>query len=415
MSSRRVRSRVLPFRIGGSGYAQQWRDNSPPFTEGEGSASDPGIELHGSQITDSEGHPFKHRTGANKGDIGGDFYTVKQYVIDAKSTVRLNESYSQNGFTYHTQYEGTPLPIAFNDSHFPPIVPFADHVDSLDELGATAVNIVKPTNSVADLAVSLGELRTEGLPKLPGIHSWQSRARAAKKAGSEYLGVQFGWLPFVGEIKNVSHGVTESERILSQYIRDSGKLVRRRIEFPVTESFESEVLAHNVPDYGQITSHLLAQMPSGDVIRDIKTTTKEVFSGGFTYHLPGDMPGFDGIRDQSLYAKKILGLDLSPDTVWNLTPWSWAIDWFSNTGSVVSNLSDYALDGLVMRYGYVQRHVVVSHSYRHTSLPSVPPIIFVTETKMRQRANPFGFGLQWNGLSPRQLAIAAALGIKRVL
>jgi hypothetical protein len=35
----------------------------------------------------------------------------------------------------------------------------------------------------------------------------------------------------------------------------------------------------------------------------------------------------------------------------------------------------------------------------------------VSETKVRRKATPFGFGLTWNGFNAVQLAIAAALGI----
>jgi hypothetical protein len=119
-------------------------------------------------------------------------------------------------------------------------------------------------------------------------------------------------------------------------------------------------------------------------------------------------------------AKKILGLSLTPDIVWNLTPWSWAVDWFSNTGDVISNLTDWATDGLVLRYGYVMEHTITSDTYTYSGNTGlidgnvrVPPLTLVTETKIRRRANPFGFGITWDGLSPRQLAITAALGLTR--
>jgi len=416
MSGMKTRSRTLGYKIGGGGYAETSADLFPPFLVTHGQASSPPTTILGTQITESEGHPFSHHQGENIGDVGGDFYTVRQYVTDAKSAVLYEESYINNGIRYTTSYNGHPQPVAPNPSLFPPIHDFIDHHDSMDEVGAKAVALVKPTNSIADLSTALGELFTEGLPKLPGIVAGQERTRIAKKAGSEYLGIQFGWLPFVGDIKDVARGISDADRIIAQYVRDSGKLVRRSIEFPVHEAFESETIATHVrPDFGQITSHLLDSLPYGDVICDRKTTTREKFSGGFTYHLPANFGGFDGQSKSALYAKKILGLDLSPDTVWNLTPWSWAADWFSNTGDVISNLSDYAIDGLCLRYGYIQRHIVTSYSYRNTGYPDIPPIIYVTEHKLRRRANPFGFGIQWDGLTPRQIAISVALGIKRVL
>jgi hypothetical protein len=124
----------------------------------------------------------------------------------------------------------------------------------------------------------------------------------------------------------------------------------------------------------------------------------------------------------ALMASKIFGLELTPEVAWNLSPWSWAADWFTNAGDVISNLTDWATDGLVLRYGYVMEHTIASNTYTfvgktgfsNTSVrPS--PVTLVTETKRRVKANPFGFGVTWGGLSPRQLAITAALGITNAM
>jgi hypothetical protein len=120
------------------------------------------------------------------------------------------------------------------------------------------------------------------------------------------------------------------------------------------------------------------------------------------------------------YADKVLGASLTPETLWNLAPWSWAVDWFSNTGDVLHNLQSFQSDGLVMRYGYMMVHTIVKDTYRlsssnlgNDSSSGVSPLAYVTETKTRAKANPYGFGASWNGLSPHQLAILGALGITR--
>lgn len=425
MAGMKSKSRRLPFDVGGGTIRERSHDNFPPHVTTDTTSIGLPSRIYGTQITESEGHPFKHRPGANIGDVGGEFYTAKQYVIGAKSAITLVDEFSQNGIDYITNYNGTALPIAPHEDLFPPIYPLSSFRDDLNEQGATAIARVKPTNPIADLSTALGELRTEGLPKLPSIVAGKSVTKDAKKALSkktsketagEFLSYQFGWLPFVSDVKSVAHGVTNSQRILSQYIRDSGKVVRRRMEFHPQEEFSTEVVATNrKPILARDTSHLISEIPAGTLMRDIKITTQDVFSGAFTYHLPGDYPGVSSVNKSSLYAKKILGLDLSPDTVWNLTPWSWAVDWFSNTGDVIDNLSDYATDGLVMRYGYMQRHVVESHSYYIVDSIDNLPLVFVTEHKTRVKANPFGFGVSWNGLTPRQIAISVALGINRVL
>jgi len=123
---------------------------------------------------------------------------------------------------------------------------------------------------------------------------------------------------------------------------------------------------------------------------------------------------------EELYrAQKILGTDLTPETLWNLAPWSWAVDWIMPVGDLIGNLQDMASDGLVLRYGYIMEHSFVSDTYTFqgpTGLPAslVPgSYILSRETKKRVRATPYGFGLTWSGFSPRQLAILTALGISR--
>lgn len=417
MAGLKRKERRLKYEVGGSVVRERSHDNFPPHLDTDTTTIVSGDTIYGTQITESEGHPFKHHVGANIGDVGGEFYTVRQYMMGAKSAIDIADYYSKNGIDIKTDYHGAVLPVAPDEDLFPPIRPLSSFREELNEQGATAISRVKPTNPIADLSTALGELRAEGLPKLPGVTTWKDKAHAGKKAGAEFLGVQFGWLPFVSDIKDIAHGVSNADRIISQYVRDAGKLVRRRYEFPEHIEFSTEIIGTGRPPhvYGG-TSHLIeAVIQSGTLIRDTKIVTRDVFSGGFTYHLPGDYPGFSNASKSSLYAKKILGLDLTPDTVWNLTPWSWAIDWFSNTGDVIDNLSDYASDGLVMRYGYMQRHVVESHSYRLEGSSSELPLVFVTEHKTRVKANPFGFGITWDGLTPRQIAISVALGINRVL
>jgi hypothetical protein len=71
-----------------------------------------------------------------------------------------------------------------------------------------------------------------------------------------------------------------------------------------------------------------------------------------------------------------------------------------------------------MWYGYIMEHSIVRDTYTLSATgfnqpQAVPPATFVTETKLRRGANPFGFGLTWDGLSTFQKSILAALGITR--
>lgn len=155
-----------------------------------------------------------------------------------------------------------------------------------------------------------------------------------------------------------------------------------------------------------------------------KTLTRETtiwrwFSGSFTYHLPSDYKSRNEMRRIAAQATEILGLEITPEVIWNLTPWSWAVDWFANTGDVLSVISDMASDGLVVNYGYLMEKSIVKDTYEKTVRLVGQPTrtyttVLETERKRRRRATPFGFGLDWDSFSPRQIAITAALGLTKL-
>jgi hypothetical protein len=288
-----------------------------------------------------------------------------------------------------------------------------------DEMGTTAISRVDPGKSAASLATALGEIMKDKLPHLPGVHSWSERSNSARNAGDEYLNYQFGWLPLVNDVKDISHAVVNYDALLRQYIRDSGRKVRRRYDFPVEISNASFDLGMAFPySLGNDSTLTNSGYAEGRRRLKVQTIRRIWFSGAFTYYIPPSYYGSE-LNRAALGARKILGLELTPDVLWNLTPWSWAVDWFSNAGDVVSNVSNLATGGTVMQYGYIMCHTVTKYTYTMDApgmfLGSAPsPLVLIRETKTRQRANPFGFGLSWDGLSPTQLAIAAALGLSRV-
>jgi hypothetical protein len=118
-------------------------------------------------------------------------------------------------------------------------------------------------------------------------------------------------------------------------------------------------------------------------------------------------------------ADRLLGITPTPDRIWELTPWSWFVDWFTNTGDILSNVRAFLLDGLVMQYGYMMKEVkvtrVISLDGGTTSSGSSVSCSSTIEHTVQQRreANPFGFGLTWDGLSPYQISILGALGLTR--
>ncbi len=409
------------------------------FSSWGGYAEYPGTpidwSLDGTQITASEGHRWNKDSNFDGEDIGGPFETTKQYLASDKwgdSPIKLDDFYQdvalkvqQDAFGGYI-YRGMLIPMLLNSSSWPSQESSSDY--ELMALGSTAIARVKPTNSIADLSVSLAELLREGLPSFPGRSQWEERAKIARGAGSEYLNAQFGWLPLVSEVQNVAKAISQSSKIWKQYERDAGKLVRRRYEFPVSIP-NPQVVSEGggAFAYPVLPSYYYPQgFTGGNLTRTRYKRQKRVFSGAFTYYIP-DRNKYGAVSNM-LYAaskaRRLYGLTLDPEVLWNLTPWSWATDWFLNTGDVLSNISDFASDGLLLRYGYMMEETIVSDEISLTGLqwsstPSGPaslkPCYLITKTKKRIRATPYGFGLTFEDFTPRQLAIMASLGITRFM
>jgi hypothetical protein len=148
------------------------------------------------------------------------------------------------------------------------------------------------------------------------------------------------------------------------------------------------------------------------------------FSGAFVYHLPQSFFAdlYSPFASDFQRVSHLFGLELTPDVLWELTPWSWAVDWFSNVGDVIHNVSAWANDGLVMKYGYIMEYSFVQDTYTFVGPTNVvggfagrpPNLTLVVETKVRKKANPFGFGLTMSGLSTVQKSILAAVGLSRL-
>lgn len=376
----------------------------------------------------SESHPdwgsVLRKSNTFTGDVGGDFYSRKQYIrivypdIQSADGKYVDTSWFPPRTTFG-KYRGQILATHPSGLRFPdpPMV-------NLGPLGSTAIARCKPTNNVADVSVFLAELYSDGLPKLFGATLWKENVNLAKSSGEEYLNKEFGWDPMIGDVKSISSAIMNADTVLRQYERNSGSIVRRRYEFPEEKTESPPVLVSanaapvTMPDI--IGIYYTGDGWSAKLYKITRTYTRRWFSGAFTYHLPSDYHSRWALERFGAKARTLLGLDLTPEVLWEAAPWSWAIDWFSNAGDVISNLSDWSNDGLVLKWGYMMEHSFITETYFLDGLGTfrtkgihASPVIVCVETKRRQRATPFGFSLDWSGFSPRQWAITAALGLTR--
>jgi len=419
--TRKRTERFGPSRMGTRRFrrdriTKQWRQT----IDGRG----PYSGFVGKQVTVSEGHPWPPPRGVFKGDVGGPFSTVRQYAPFRNEGVHFEElrSFSSGADDLQRDVsEHARIPVVITNNSWPTSLQSSE--EDLEAMGATAVSRCSPTNEASNLLTAVGEIVKDGFPASASHRNWQERASIARSAGSEYLNQQFGWLPLVNDVLQFADAVRNANSIMSQYERDMGKLVRRRYQFPSELSTDPEVDlgAALFPDGVSSTPGSSAVLPitPGRLVKSVVKQTDTWFSGAFSYGIPLNSTSREGTATLAAKADKLFGISLTPDVLWELAPWSWVVDWFSNVGDVLSNVSDALSQGLVMQYGYIMEHTTHSVTYSVKDLlqggKPIPlaPIRLVTESKTRVRANPFGFGVSWDGLSPYQLSILAALGISR--
>nr|QDH88493.1 MAG: hypothetical protein H1Rhizo25962_000003 [Leviviridae sp.] len=343
-------------------------------------------------------HSWNPRSADTMGNVGGPL-ELTRIGATHDTTFKVDDSLLRGVI-------GAQLPLSFTPTTISMI---SD--STLQAFGTTAIARSTPTNPVSGLSTALGELRSDGLPRLPGAEA-RATTLSARSAGSEYLNVEFGWLPLISDIRKFAFAVKHSRTIIDNYRRDSDTKIRKRWGLPSDTAqvfFQGDGFAFPYE----------ANMPTVASVRQL-IETRRTFSGAFRYHIPMGNSQYDKLVRYEAYSNRLLGTRVTPEVLWNIAPWSWAVDWFTNTGDVIHNISALGSDGLVMQYGYAtdvtRRTLDVRNRLvgdNHAPAGTLLTATYELKYQKRVAANPYGFGITDTDLSTRQLAILAALGLSR--
>lgn len=356
-------------------------------------------------------------------DNGHEFKSVCDTITVLNKDYRVN-TLSGHPFWGNTpiQFAGVVLPLAsWNLQPNWPVRPEPTPAEIRMD-GAELWNRSLPTRPAAGLTQFLGELR-EMLPQIVGHALIQNRFGPAG-LGGEHLNIQFGIKPFANDLKKLASMVIRGNQLLRQYRRDSHRVVRRKRT--LYEDRSSVSYRDRLYGFTYWNCEQFPYAPEGFFLSDPGTTVTDVwdsrvwFSGAFSYYLE-NMDSF--IHEAERFdqkANRLLGTRLTADVLWELTPWSWLLDWVGNFSTVVQNAEALSSDSLVCRYGYVMHQFSVRREYTKAGLQglsgqTLPAITMYLErsSKSRVRATPYGFGLDLSLFSARQWAILAALGLAR--
>lgn len=469
----RIRSRVTPVKKSGSqllGKIFPWNTNikgwhptpnqtlthsfNLNYVEGEFCAD----ELHTGPPYKTGG-PFKHLRVNRCSPYG--VSGVNQYFRMADGNPALWQKYL-GGFSPPDEvtFGGLGLSnpntiLTFNSSLYPDMMPYSSQ----------AWSKTKPRIQQNNLLVSLAEARDLGRmarslrDRAQFFHkAWKNMgglevngAMFPKKLANEFLEYQFGWQPFLSDLRQLYATYHGSDRIFKHLSDRNGKPTRREATIvgryiPPNVAREAGLgnkVDPGAPDaqggsydpektdiktgggVGQICNpslhaNFFSMSPYWERREIVETIVRA--SGKFSYY----RPEFDtGLNDHSAPWFEIqrwltvYGLRISPSNVWRATPWTWLIDWFTNVSEHIDLLTDTILDSVVCHYLYITQHKrrtwkVIQHlPFSQTGMLTLEWVQEVESKERMGASSPYGVSLTWDNLTPRQLTILAALGLSR--
>lgn len=293
-----------------------------------------------------------------------------------------------NGRGHWNSYSNYPLAHNLSLSHIPISGRPSNSVLAAELLAGT-----NPSRPSVDIPVFLGEI--SDIPKLLRL---EGRSVAGLVSGIN-LNIQFGWGPLISDVrKMLSFQDAVDKRVRDLKKLQNGTYTRKRSLFEDSRT--------------QTTSSFVL-FSDRDIwrARRVRTTTLNVW-GYAKWSLTEKLPETDA-ELRRLADRAVHGLYVNPAAAWELIPWSWLIDWFSNVGDIL-----HAKRNLIPAQPTVVRiceHRQTTDNFTLTSKPSgayADNIKRTLETKSRTAASaslqaylPF--------LTGRQISILGSIGVLR--
>nr|UJQ84878.1 MAG: hypothetical protein 1 [Leviviridae sp.] len=387
----------------------------------------------------SVGH---RRSPDGKYRSGGPFYSIKFRT----ETTFTPKTVFRNGYrrAYYGGFAPNWTPGQLYD--YSALTMWGSDTDRVNSLayayGAQAYDALRPDKPDYSPLTSLAELGRE----LPGIieeyknfnkryHAELRRKRKSRiflsRSGKNHLAIQFGIMPIISDVMNWMEAYKNAEKRARQLLRDNGKWVRRKrflTPKPGTEYTTTSVVNKSTPNHPDVVPYLVTQCYGGGTMaRTEESYLKfiEVWAVGKSkYWLPDDILK-SPLRLDILKRRNHTDLSFTLETLYNLVPWSWFVDYFFGLGHFIAAISNGGIGNtVVFEYAYVMRREhhsrrtkYVQYVYKDASGGTTPVTSNITKTgdlKSRVAASLFGFGLVEQDLSPVQLGILGALGLSKL-
>lgn len=250
-----------------------------------------------------------------------------------------------------------------------------------------------------------------------------NRARKAKMmspryVGDQFLNHQFGWLPFLSDLRKFHSAYTNFIEINARITRRNGQWQRRKVTV-FDNNTETKIASGTGSRLFPPLNNYSSGGHSWEVLK--RSSLKLSAVGSWRVYLPEfDESSVDYSSEWNRMKRQldIFGARISPINVYKGTPWTWANDWLNTSSSYLEYASDAVMNNLACKYFFLMGHQKDEYVFRQVlRFPDRTfTLEFVRRIESKQRlkaSSPFDFSLSWNLLSPRQIAIAVALGLTR--
>lgn len=374
-------------------------------------------------------------------DIGNPFWTEKVYLTLPSfrmPSIRMGGDASYRipvGPLYPNSTDPWAAQLAFKREAPLYANAFGVPFDDMVVYGAAGIKMAMPSVPAISMFQILGEIR-EGLPRIPGstLFDWplvlknlrtdpkrvrylfakgapwkKSGVPKLNASGSEYLNVVFGIMPTAQSIVDLID-IARNYPALMQTFHDDryGRTRRHRQVRNFTEENTTSSMGYPFP---MVDSY----QPKGLYVTTVTKQTRVWVDTAWSPR-PAVTALDSWLRSLPDWVGT-LGALPNAANLWELVPFSWLVDYFTNAGTILSNLSYGGVNGMGLDYAYAMAEMTERTQWSWTGsyrgYPIHTTMSRVAVTRQRVRATPFGFGLRPEDLTPSQLAILAALGISR--
>jgi hypothetical protein len=203
-----------------------------------------------------------------------------------------------------------------------------------------------------------------------GENSVKTLKVSNKDLASNYLGGEFGWLPFARDVVGIARAIGTIRSRLKKFIKEQHQVKVGKYSKSLSNMFFSSVSQEGDNIYvGPSVRNDLPDMYafiSGGTEQIAVRNRRVVFTIKYSYWIP-EMTDFQ-VKLRALCS--VLGLEWNPKIIWDAIPWSFLIDWCVDVGDLLEKQLAKPVFPISLRVHEIM--VSETHHFSYKRMVNVP-------------------------------------------